>query len=97
MMSVGCYSFLEKKWEVGPDLAEKGFDPIAAYYSKGMKIIKSIVGDIRGIILKAYEQALVIQKADDPDFKRSQQAQFLKTIADAGRLFKQLKKARSSY
>ena len=49
MMSVGCYSFLEKKWEVGPDLAEKGFDPIAAYYSKGMKIIKSIVGDIRGM------------------------------------------------
>ena len=60
MMSVGCYDFLAKKWIIGPELKEKGFDPIAAYYSKGMKVVKGIVGDVRNIILEVYEKALVI-------------------------------------
>jgi hypothetical protein len=34
MMSVGCYNVLEKKWEVGPELADVDYDPMADIYFK---------------------------------------------------------------
>ena len=43
MMSIGCYNFLEKKWEVGPDIKEKGFDPIVHFYNKSIKIAYKVI------------------------------------------------------
>lgn len=97
MMSVGCYNFTEKKWEIGPDVKDQGFDPIAAYYHKGMKVVKSIVNDIRNTILKTYEDALALHASEDATFKAEQSTSFYKDIADAGKLFKKMKAARTSY
>ena len=39
-------------------LSDDNIDPIAAYYSKGMKVVKNIVNDIRNIILEVYEKQI---------------------------------------
>jgi hypothetical protein len=37
MMSVGCYNVLENKWEVGPELVDVDYDPMANIYFKSKK------------------------------------------------------------
>ena len=97
MMSVGCYNFLEKKWEVGPELKKPGFDPISEYYPKGMKLVKSIIDDIRSIILDIYEQAFVMKKSSDERFLKQEEKELYKKLAEAGKIYKKMKKARSVY
>lgn len=46
-MSVGCYNVLEKKWEVGPELKDAGFDPVSEYYEAAMRQVDKILKDIR--------------------------------------------------
>ena len=97
MMSVGCYNFTEKKWEVGPEMKDKNFDPIAHFYKKGMKIVDDIVQKIRNVILSTYETALIAQKSDDVKFSEDLKKELLKKLSDASRVFKAMKAARSAY
>lgn len=97
MMSVGCYNFTSKKWEVGPEIKDQGFDPIAHFYKKGMKIVDDVVEKIRNVILSTYETALVMQKSEDPKFTEDLQKELLKKLSDAGRIFKAMKVARSAF
>jgi len=96
-MSVGCYNFTSKKWEVGPEIKDQGFDPIAHFYKKGMKIVDDVVEKIRNVILSTYETALVMQKSEDPKFTEDLQKELLKKLSDAGRIFKAMKVARSAF
>lgn len=66
-MSVGCYSFTHKKWLVGPELTEEGFNPYSEYFSKDMKYVNKIIGDIRDMVLQVYERALVFNKLGDEE------------------------------
>lgn len=97
MMSVGCYNFTQKKWEVGPELKKPGFDPISEYYPKGMKLVKTIIDDIRSIILDVYEQAFIMKKTGDERFLKQQEKELYKKISEAGKIYRKMKRARSAY
>ena len=97
MMSVGCYNFTEKKWEVGPELKDSSYDPIADMYKDSMKQAQHLVKDIRNTILDVYELALVVQKTNDEKFRDVLAEELKQKISDAGRLFKKMKKARSAF
>jgi len=42
-MSVGCYDVLEKRWEVGPELAPLDYNPIASWWNIDMKAVEELV------------------------------------------------------
>ena len=96
-MSVGCYNFLEKKWEVGPQTKGVGFDPISEYYADAMKQVDKILKDIRAKIFELYELAFVAKKSKDQSFQKEQVKEIYKKLEKASNLFKTMKKVRSNF
>ena len=96
-MSVGCYNFLEKKWEVGPELKKEGFDPISEYYVDAMKQVDKILKDIRENIFEIYELAFVIKKSSDQKFKDEAFKTLFEKMDDISNLFKTMKRVRSNF
>lgn len=97
MMSVGCYNFFTRQWEVGPDFKEEGFDPTSHYYSKSMKIAKQFIDELRGIILEMYEDAIVIEKSVDQKFKETMFRKLAAKVKAAQKLYKGIKAKRSAF
>lgn len=97
MMSVGCYNFLEQKWEVGPDYADIDYDPMSDVYSQTQKQIDKIISDIRNQVLASYETSLVYEKSNDEKFKKELFIKLSAQLNDAGELYKKIKKARSAF
>lgn len=96
MMSVGCFNFTQKKWIVGPELADKSFDPYSQYYDDDMEYVQNVVDDIRSVILNVYELAVVMKKSTDQEFVLSK-VQSLKTkLARAEKLFLAMKDSRKT-
>ena len=96
-MSVGCYNFIEKRWEVGPELKSEDFDPVSEYYADAMKQVDKILKDIREKIFELYELAFTSYKTQDEGFKREQVKEIYKRLEAASKLFKTMKKVRSNY
>jgi len=96
-MSVGCYNFTEKKWEVGPELKSEDFDPVSEYYADAMKQVDKILKDIREKIFELYELAFTSYKTQDEGFKKEQVKEIYKRLEAASKLFKTMKKVRSNY
>lgn len=96
-MSVGCYNFLEKKWEVGPQTKGIGFDPVSEYYSDAMKQVDKILKDIREKIFELYELAFVVKKSKDQSFQKEQIKEIYKKLKEVSNLFKTMKKVRSNF
>ena len=94
MMSVGCYDYLNRKWESGPELKDTAFDPYSEYYEKDMKHVQSIVKDVRSVIFEAYEKALVLRKATDGKFVEKLYGKLVESLKDAGELFEKIRKSR---
>lgn len=95
MMSVGCYDFLAKKWLVGPELKDPGFDPYASYFFKDMKNIGGSIESVRSIILQMYELSIAVLKAEDQDFKEKASKKLEQCAKKASRLFASLRKTRA--
>lgn len=87
MMSVGCYDYLGRKWESGPEIKDTVFDPYSEYYEKDMKYVDSLISDIRNTVLGVFEKALVLKKATDGGFRKALSAKFAKGLKDAAELF----------
>ena len=96
-MSVGCYNFLEKKWEVGPQTKGVGFDPISEYYADAMKQVDKILKDIRAKIFELYELAFVVKKSKDQSFQKQQVKEIYKKLEEVSNLFKTMKNVRSNF
>lgn len=96
-MSVGCYNFLEKRWEVGPQTKGIGFDPISEYYADAMKQVDKILKDIRAKIFELYELAFVVKKSKDHSFQKEQVKEIYKKLEEASNLFKTMKNVRSNF
>lgn len=96
-MSIGCYNFLEKKWEVGPQTKSMDFDPVSEYYASAMKQVDKILKDIRTKIFELYELAFVVKKSKDTVFQRKQTKEILKKLEEASKLFKTMKNVRSNF
>lgn len=96
-MSVGCYNFLEKKWEVGPQTKDVGFDPISEYYADAMKQVDKILKDIRAKIFELYELAFVAKKSKDQSFQKEQVKEIYKKLEEVSNLFKTMKNVRSNF
>ena len=96
-MSVGCYNFLEKRWEVGPQTKGIDFDPISEYYADAMKQVYKILKDIRAKIFELYELAFVVKKSKDHSFQKEQVKEIYKKLEEASNLFKTMKKVRSNF
>lgn len=96
-MSVGCYNFLEKKWEVGPELKKEGFDPISEYYVDAMKQVDKILKDIREKIFEIYELAFVIKKSSDQKFKDETFKTIFEKMDGISKLFITMKRVRSNF
>ena len=96
-MSVGCYNFLEKKWEVGPQTKGVGFDPVSEYYADAMKQVDKILKDIRAKIFELYELAFVVKKSKDLSFQKKQVKEICKKLEEASNLFTTMKKVRSNF
>ena len=97
MMSVGCYNVLENKWEVGPKLVDIDYDPMADIYFKSKKQVDKIIEDVRNNVLRPYESALVYKKSNDDIFKNQLTKQIITELNDAGKMYKNIKKARSAF
>ena len=96
-MSVGCYNVLEKKWEVGPELKDAGFDPVSEYYEAAMRQVDKILKDIREKIFELYELAFVSKKSQDEAFQKEQAKEIYKRLESVSKLFKTMKRVRSNY
>ena len=96
-MSVGCYNVLEKKWEVGPEMKNEGFDPISEYYDDAMKQVDKILKDIRTKIFELYELAFVSEKSTDESFKNETFGKIFEKLGDISVLFKTMKRVRSNF
>ena len=96
-MSVGCYNVLEKKWEVGPELKDAGFDPVSEYYEAAMRQVDKILKDIREKIFELYELAFVSKKSQDESFQKEQAKEIYKRLESVSKLFKTMKRVRSNY
>lgn len=96
-MSVGCYNVLEKKWEVGPELKDEGFDPVSKYYEDAMKQVDRILKDIREKIFKMYEFAFVMKRSENSRWSSGMLDDLFKLVAEISDLFKTMKKVRSNY
>lgn len=96
-MSVGCYNVLEKKWEVGPEVKNEGFDPISEYYDAAMKQVDRILKDIRTKIFELYELAFVSKKSTDESFKNETFGKIFEKLEDISGLFKTMKRVRSNF
>lgn len=97
MMSVGCYDFLEKKWESGPELKGQGFDPMAEYYEEDMKYVGEMIDDIRKMILETYETATVILRSNDKVFKAKQFGVLQARLEKAWKLYQDIRKTRKIF
>lgn len=96
-MSVGCYNILEKKWEVGPEMKDSGFDPVSKYYSSAMKQADKVIEDIRDIIFGLYESAFACAKSSSQSFKSKMRKDIAKKLDDAAKLYEQMKAMRANY
>lgn len=94
MMSVGCYDYLNRKWEAGPEIKDTAFDPYSEYYEKDMKYVGKLANDVRNQILDVYEKALVIRKSTDPRFKDALFRKMLKSLKEAAKLFTSMRNKR---
>lgn len=69
-MSVGCYNYTTKTWEVGPDLTNETYNPYSDYYADIQRTAESFIGEIRSNILETYELAVTLKNMenheDDP-------------------------------
>lgn len=97
MMSIGCYNVLEKKWEVGPELAKLDYDPLSEIYKQSQKQTDKIIDDIRNMVLAPYETASIFKKSNDAKFKQEIEKKIKSNLNDAGKLYKTIKKARSAF
>ena len=96
-MSVGCYNVLEKKWEVGPELNDAGFDPVSEYYEAAMRQVDKILKDIREKIFELYELAFVSKKSSDLSFKDETFKTIFEKLDDISELFKTMKRVRANF
>lgn len=97
LMSVGCYDFVQKMWLVGPDLKPIDFDPYSEFYSEDMEYVKDVIIDIRNIILKCYETAMVIKNSSDGEFRYGEFHTLKKTMEEAVDIFNAAKQCRKVY
>jgi len=97
MTSVGCYDFLRDSWEVGPEIFDLDEDPVSELYDKSRKRTDGIIDDVRNIILKAYELAIVIKKSNSPEFKKAKFDELKNVFKESSGVYKKIKKARSSF
>ena len=97
LMSVGCYDVLKGEWLVGPDMKPLDFDPYSEFYSEDMEYVKSVVKDIRNIILECYETALVIQNSKDGAFRDGQWQELEGKLERAVAIFDSAKQCRKVY
>lgn len=68
MTSVGCYDVINSKWEVGPTLYDKNYNPYDKFFKKSYKYVDDIISDVRNIILEPYELSKILDnlKTTDP-------------------------------
>ena len=94
-MSVGCYDVLEKRWEVGPELAPLDYNPIASWWDIDMKAVEDLVAQMRDVIFKCYESAKALLQINVADQSFDTVAQTLfKNVQIAAQLLKDAKEAR---
>ena len=99
-MSVGCYNLIEDKWEVGPELENEEFNPYSAYYKEVQKMSGKILADIRDILLRAYEKAVVCKKLNDGkklDMLDAEANELKSILGEASSLFADIRKMRKVY
>ena len=96
-MSVGCYNVLERRWEVGPGIKGKDFDPVSEYYADAMKQSNKILKDIRTVIFELYEDAFACKKSYDPAFKEEMMQKIKKKLKSASDLYDSMKNVRSNF
>lgn len=94
LMSVGCYDWDAGVWECGPELKDTAFDPYSEYYEADMRAVKDTAKDVRNAIFEAYEQALVMQKTTDEEFKARLFGRLSRLLRKAKGLYDGIKKAR---
>lgn len=94
-MSVGCYDVLEKRWEVGPELAPLDYNPIASWWNIDMKAVEELVAQMRDVILRCYESAKALLQVNVADQSFDAVANELaKNVQEAAQLLKDAKEAR---
>jgi len=94
MMSIGCYDYFSRRWESGPEIKDTVFDPYSEYYEKDMKYADHLISDIRNQILEVYEQALVLNKAENAEFKDDMLKKLGRSLKKAGELFRRIRESR---
>ena len=93
-MSVGCYDLLNRRWLVGPDLKDEGFDPYEEYYKSDMRNVKDLIDDIRANILSTYEISIVLLKTTDEKFRKKLEDNFISCLKKCADLFTKLRNHR---
>jgi len=86
-MSVGCYDLLEGRWEVGPEMTDKEFDPYSEYFDVDMRGVKSIMADVRNTILRPYEKLVAYKNSSDQDFRDELAVKITADLEEAVKLF----------
>lgn len=94
LMSVGCYDLLNRRWLVGPDLKDEGFDPYEEYYKSDMRNVKDLIDDIRANILSTYEISIVLLKTTDEKFRKKLEDNFISCLKKCADLFTKLRNHR---
>lgn len=94
-MSVGCYDVLERKWDVGPDLAPLDYNPIAAWWNIDMQKVDETVTQMRDVILRCYETSKALKAIFPGNEAFDSVAEMLANyVAEAAQLLKKAKEER---
>lgn len=99
-MSVGCYDFVNKRWLVGPDMADTSFNPYSEYYRQIKLKSEKIVKNIRNMILDVYEQAIVCKKIfnkNDVNLFETELQNLKNNLFKAGQMFDSARSMRKAY
>lgn len=95
--SIGCYNVLEDKWEVGPVMKSKNYDPIADLYSDSIKQAKNVIDDIRDMIFDLYQLSIVAKKSSSQKFKDARETEIIRKLEKSDEILSLMKKTRSKF
>ena len=96
-MSVGCYDVTNDIWEVGPEIADSGFNPYAEYYDEAKKQSEAMASQIRNKILSVYETAIALKKNLGTEFGQNLRGVLLEQLASVQALYDSIRKTRKVY
>ena len=100
LMSVGCYDFTSREWLVGPELKDSSFSPWSEYYREVQEKSESVLQQVRGVVMRAYEKAVVCIKAlkgPDKSFWEEQSREMERLLEKGSELLGRIRSMRKAY